>query len=95
MKNLCSERLTEKEYCIGRNTLSKQCVTTLNVKDIFVQPVVIPACAVGAPHRRDRVFFIAHRADAGVKVCNENGRQHSIRWDLLPTPRAVEVVEHP
>ena len=32
-----------------------------------VQPVVIPACAVGAPHRRDRVFFIAHRADAGVK----------------------------
>lgn len=30
-----------------------------------VQPVVIPACAVGAPHRRDRVFFIAHRADAG------------------------------
>ena len=26
-----------------------------------VQPVVIPACAVGAPHRRDRVFFIAHR----------------------------------
>ena len=26
-----------------------------------VQPVVIPACAVGAPHRRDRVFFIARR----------------------------------
>ena len=24
VKNLCSERLTEKEYCIGRNTLSKQ-----------------------------------------------------------------------
>lgn len=39
----------------------------------FVQPVVIPACAVGAPHRRDRVFFIAHRADAGV-ICNENGK---------------------
>ena len=25
-----------------------------------VQPIVIPACAVGAPHRRDRVWFIAH-----------------------------------
>jgi DNA-methyltransferase (dcm) len=25
-----------------------------------VQPVVIPACAVGAPHKRDRVWFIAH-----------------------------------
>ena len=28
-----------------------------------VQPIVIPACAVGAPHRRDRVWFVAHRAD--------------------------------
>ena len=26
-----------------------------------VQPFVIPACAVGAPHRRDRVWFVAHR----------------------------------
>lgn len=29
-----------------------------------VQPVLIPACAVGAPHRRDRVFFIAYSEDA-------------------------------
>ena len=26
-----------------------------------VQPVLIPACGVGAPHRRDRVFIVAHR----------------------------------
>lgn len=26
-----------------------------------VQPIIIPACAVGAPHRRDRVFIIGHR----------------------------------
>lgn len=25
-----------------------------------VQPLLIPACAVGAPHRRDRVWFVAH-----------------------------------
>ena len=25
-----------------------------------VQPMLIPACAVGAPHRRDRIFFIAN-----------------------------------
>ena len=29
-----------------------------------VQPIVIPACAVGAPHRRKRVWIIAHRTDA-------------------------------
>jgi len=29
-----------------------------------VQPMLIPACAVGAPHRRDRVFFIAYSEDA-------------------------------
>lgn len=29
-----------------------------------VQPFVVPACAVNAPHRRDRVWIVAHRADA-------------------------------
>ena len=27
-----------------------------------VQPVLVPACAVGAPHRRDRVFIVANRS---------------------------------
>lgn len=29
-----------------------------------VQPFVIPACAVGAPHRRDRIWIVAHRSDS-------------------------------
>lgn len=32
-----------------------------------VCPFVIPACAVGAPHRRDRVWVIAHASDAGTR----------------------------
>ncbi len=32
-----------------------------------VGTVVIPACAVDAPHRRDRLWIIAHRADAGLE----------------------------
>ena len=32
----------------------------LESKGYSVQPVLIPACAVGAPHRRDRVFIIAY-----------------------------------
>ena len=32
-----------------------------------VQPFVIPACAVGAPHRRDRVWIVAYRTDTGAE----------------------------
>ena len=31
-----------------------------------VQPVLIPACAVGAPHRRDRVFIVANAIGGGT-----------------------------
>lgn len=30
-----------------------------------VQPFVLPACGVGAPHRRDRVWFVAHANHKG------------------------------
>ena len=36
-----------------------------------VQPFILPACAVGAPHRRDRVWIVAHRADAGAEGLRE------------------------
>ena len=55
----------------------------------FVQPVVIPACAVGAPHRRDRVFFIAHRADAGVE-----GMQRKWEDNILSGRAASDTDSH-
>lgn len=37
-----------------------------------VQPIIIPACAVGAPHRRERVWFIAHsKSDSQRKWKNK------------------------
>ena len=43
-----------------------------------VQPMLIPACAVGAPHRRDRVFIVAHRNVADTeddgRMPNDNGK---------------------
>lgn len=42
-----------------------------------IQPILIPACAVGAPHRRDRVWFIANRTDTGAESMQQAG-QNSI-----------------
>lgn len=39
-----------------------------------VQPLLIPACAVGAPHRRDRIWFIAHRTNAGTETMQFTGK---------------------
>lgn len=36
-----------------------------------VQPFILPACAVDAPHRRDRVWIVAHRADARAESMQE------------------------
>ena len=35
--------------------------TDLESEGYTVQPFIIPACAVGAPHRRDRLWIIAYR----------------------------------
>ena len=35
-----------------------------------VWPYVLPACAVNAPHRRDRVWFVAYRNSDGCNQCN-------------------------
>ena len=32
-----------------------------------VQPIIIPSCGVGAPHRRDRVWIVANRANTGLE----------------------------
>lgn len=43
------------------------------------QAFLIPACSVGAPHRRERVWFVAHRADAGFEGMREWTEQVSSR----------------
>jgi DNA (cytosine-5)-methyltransferase 1 len=34
--------------------------SNLETEGYEVQPIIIPACAIGAPHRRDRVWIVAH-----------------------------------
>ena len=63
--------------------------TDLEAAGYEVWPYVLPACAVNAPHRRDRVWFVAKRkdgygctdnnagfgatADTGIFGCNDRG----------------------
>lgn len=61
----CTDDLFEKNYIYRKEqeyTLSVIC-KDLERAGYAVQPFVIPACAVGAPHRRDRVWIVAYRAD--------------------------------
>lgn len=53
--------LLQQEYVV--ETICKD----LERERYSVQPMLIPACAVGAPHRRDRVWFVAHRTDARLE----------------------------
>ena len=42
-----------------------------------VQPFVLPACAVNAPHRRDRVWFVAYRNSIRLEHTAEGGNIQS------------------
>ncbi len=65
---------TRPHWIIGENVAGiinlalDQVLSDLEGQNYEVQPFVIPACAVEAPHRRDRVWIVAHDAShAGRK----------------------------
>lgn len=70
------ETLLEQEYVV--ETVCRD----LEQEGYSIQPVVIPACAVGAPHRRDRIFFIAYRADAGTESLQREGEDGIYRSEI-------------
>jgi DNA (cytosine-5)-methyltransferase 1 len=60
----------------------------LEAEGYTVQPYVLPACAVNAPHRRDRVWFVAHSAGArngnngrGRNLCEGNKLFQESKWE--------------
>lgn len=44
----------------GGGVVFNEVQADLEAEGYEVQPYVLPACAVNAPHRRDRVWFVAH-----------------------------------
>ena len=75
-------------------TLQRIC-TDLESHGYAVQPVLVPACAVGAPHRRDRVFIVARRKEesaaadsvgSGERASRPSGEPESGRGDTHQQP---------
>lgn len=58
--------------------------TDLEALGYEVQPFVVPACAVNAPHRRDRVWIVAHLPSWGERWSQ---RQRSESGEPEATPR--------
>ena len=49
--------------------------TDLEAEGYEVFPVVLPACGVNAPHKRERVWFIAHSINSGHRNNRGQGRK--------------------
>lgn len=64
---------TKPTYIIGENVPGiielalEDCFLDLEAEGYEVQTFIIPACAVNAPHRRDRVWIVAHGASARLE----------------------------
>jgi len=64
-------------YVVGENVFGlttwnggvvlEEVCTDLEAEGYAVQPFIIPAAAVGAPHRRDRVWIVAYNTNAGYE----------------------------
>ena len=52
-----------------------QVLSDLEAEDYTCQPFVVPACAVNAPHRRDRLWIIAHTNSHGEPDGTINEKQ--------------------
>jgi DNA (cytosine-5)-methyltransferase 1 len=51
--------------------------TDLESEGYEVQPFIIPAASVGAPHRRERVWIVAVREDVANTIGNDEGQEIS------------------
>ena len=89
-EEIYSEKITEKEHCIGRNMSSKQCVTTLNVKDIPSNRLLFRLVPSERRTEETASSLLPTVQTQGLKVCNENGKTTFYPVGLLPTPMASD-----
>lgn len=74
---------TDKETILEQEYVVETVCRDLEQEGYSVQPIVIPACAVEAPHRRDRIFFIAYRSDAGAESVQREWKDGIYQSELV------------
>ena len=80
-------RLTKPTWVIAENVrglltieqgvVFEQVCTDLEASGYEVQPLIIPAVAVNAPHRRDRIWFVARNTEHDGKPRAKEAREDS------------------
>lgn len=80
-------RSVRPRWVVGENVIGivnwskglvfEQVCSDLEAEGYEVQPFVIPACGVNAPHRRYRTWFVAHRSDARLEDVRQK-RQNTV-----------------
>lgn len=63
----------------NRGLVFNEVQTDLEAQGYEVFPYVLPACSVGAPHRRDRVWFVAHAISSAAGPSRKSNRTESHR----------------
>jgi DNA (cytosine-5)-methyltransferase 1 len=64
----------------NKGVFLEQMLTSLEAQGYEVFPVVLPACGVNAPHKRERIWFVAHSVNGGYRaVRGENGEADGIQ----------------
>ena len=63
----------------------ENCCLDLEREGYAVQAFIIPACAVNAPHRRDRVWIVAHSTSGGCFNGSDNREERYIQGASIGT----------
>ena len=71
-------------------------LSDLESEDYACQPIIVPACAVDAPHRRDRVWVIANansnrRSDGNKQKGKGTGKRRQKQFDVVQNGCVVYV----
>ena len=59
--------------------------TDLEAQGYEVQPVVLAAAGVGAPHRRDRIWFVANALSVRLQQCEDSGEMGHRQIEICRT----------